>query len=109
MSPKERIEELREELHQHNYLYYVKDKPKISDYEFDQKLKDLEKLEEEYPEYADENSPTKRVGGQVTKNFKTVQHNERMYSLSNSYSKKDLEDWLKRIKKSVSYRISFTC
>jgi len=109
MSPKERIEHLRKDLHRHNYLYYVKDKPEISDYEFDQKLKQLEKLEEEHPEYKDENSPTKRVGGQVTKNFKTVQHNERMYSLSNSYSKEDLEDWLKRMKKSVSDRISFTC
>jgi len=109
MSPKEQIEHLRKDLHRHNYLYYVKDMPEISDYEFDQKLKDLEKLEEKHPEYADENSPTKRVGGQVTKNFKTVQHNERMYSLSNSYSKEDLEDWLKRMKKSVSDRISFTC
>jgi len=109
MSPKERIEQLSEELRQHNYLYYVMDKPEISDYEFDQKLKALEKLEEEYPEHADENSPTKRVGGQITKNFETVQHNERMYSLSNSYSKEDLKDWLKRIKKSISDSISFTC
>lgn len=109
MSPKERIEHLRKELHHHNYLYYVSDNPEISDYEFDQKLKELEKLEEEHPEFMDENSPTKRVGGQVTKNFKTVQHNERMYSLSNSYSKEDLEDWLNRIKKSVSDDINFTC
>jgi DNA ligase (NAD+) len=109
MSPKERIEQLSEELHHHNYLYYVKDEPEISDYEFDQKLKTLEKLENDYPQYADENSPTKRVGGQITKNFETVQHNERMYSLSNSYSKEDLNDWLKRIKKSISDNISFTC
>jgi DNA ligase (NAD+) len=109
MSPKERIDQLSEELRQHNYLYYVMDKPEISDYEFDQKLKALEKLEEEFPEHADENSPTKRVGGQITKNFETVQHNERMYSLSNSYSKEDLKDWLKRIKKSISDNINFTC
>lgn len=109
MSPKEHIETLRAELHHHNYLYYVKDEPEISDYEFDQKLKELEKLEAEYPEFSDGNSPTKRVGGQITKNFKTVQHNKRMYSLSNSYSKEDLEDWLKRIKKGISDDINFTC
>lgn len=109
MDIKERIEELRKELHHHNYLYYVKDKPEISDYEFDQKLKELEQLENKYPEYADENSPTKRVGGQVTKNFKTVKHNERMYSLSNSYSKEDMEDWLKRIRKTIAEKITFTC
>jgi DNA ligase (NAD+) len=109
MVAKERIEELRKELHHHNYLYYVEDKPEISDYEFDQKLKELEELEAKHPEYADDNSPTKRVGGQVTKNFETVRHNERMYSLSNSYSKEDLEDWLKRIRKTIAEDIDFTC
>lgn len=109
MSAKDKIETLRKELHHHNYLYYVMDKPEISDFEFDQKLKKLEKLEEEYPEHFDENSPTRRVGGQVTKNFETVKHNERMYSLSNSYSKEDLEDWLKRIRKTISEDITFTC
>jgi DNA ligase (NAD+) len=109
MGAKERIKELSKELHHHNYLYYVLDQPEISDYQFDQKLKELEALENEHPEYADENSPTKRVGGQVTKNFKTVKHNERMYSLSNSYSKEDMEDWLKRIRKIISEDITFTC
>ncbi len=109
MGVKERIEALRKELHHHNFLYYVKDQPEISDYEFDQKLKELEELEREHPEFFDENSPTQRVGGQVTKTFKTVRHQERMYSLSNSYSKEDMEDWLKRIRKIVSEDISFTC
>ncbi len=109
MDVKKKIETLRDELHKHNYQYYVLDKPEISDYEFDQKLKNLEQLEENHPEYFDKNSPTQRVGGQVTKNFDTVKHNERMYSLSNSYSKTDLEDWVKRIKKSIKEDINFTC
>ena len=93
------ILQLREELNQHNYNYYVLDKPTISDYEFDLKLKQLQDLEHKYPEYFDENSPTQRVGGTITKNFKTVQHDYRMYSLDNSYSKEDLIEWEKRIQK----------
>ena len=93
------ILQLREELNQHNYNYYVLDKPTISDYEFDLKLKQLQDLENKYPEYFDENSPTQRVGGTITKNFKTVQHDYRMYSLDNSYSKEDLIEWEKRIQK----------
>ncbi|MBW4964547.1 NAD-dependent DNA ligase LigA, partial [Sulfitobacter sp. CW3] len=86
---------------QHNYNYYVLDKPEISDYDFDQKLKQLQDLETENPEFYDANSPTLRVGGQVTKNFDTTTHDYRMYSLDNSYSKEDLEDWEKRIMKMV--------
>ena len=93
------ILQLREELNQHNYNYYVLDKPTISDLEFDLKLKQLQDLEHRYPEYFDENSPTQRVGGAITKNFKTVQHDYRMYSLDNSYSKEDLIEWEKRIQK----------
>jgi DNA ligase (NAD+) len=93
------ILQLREELNQHNYNYYVLDKPTISDYEFDLKLKQLQDLEQQYPEYFDENSPSQRVGGTITKNFKTVQHDYRMYSLDNSYSKEDLIEWEKRIQK----------
>jgi DNA ligase (NAD+) len=93
------ILQLREELNQHNYNYYVFDKPTISDLEFDLKLKQLQDLEHRYPEYFDENSPTQRVGGAITKNFKTVQHDYRMYSLDNSYSKEDLIEWEKRIQK----------
>ncbi|WP_324719474.1 NAD-dependent DNA ligase LigA [Salinimicrobium sp. HB62] len=109
MKPGEKISALRKELHHHNHLYYVLDKPEISDYEFDQKLKELQELEEKHPEFYDENSPTLRVGGAVTKNFATVVHEHRMYSLDNSYSKEDLENWEKRIVKQVDGEVNFTC
>lgn len=110
MEIKTEIEQLRNELNQHNYNYYVLDNPTISDYEFDQKLKELQDLEKKYPEFFDENSPTVRVGGTITKNFKTIPHEFRMYSLDNSYSKEDLEDWEKRIIKALgSDNIQFTC
>ena len=103
------ILKLREELRQHNYNYYVLDDPTISDFEFDSILKELQKLEADHPEYNDPNSPTQRVGGEVTKDFKTIQHDFRMYSLDNSYSKEDLLDWEKRIKKMVDGDLQFTC
>lgn len=110
MDIKSKIEQLRNDLNQHNYNYYVLDTPTISDYDFDQQLKELQDLERKYPEYFDENSPTVRVGGSITKNFKTITHEYRMYSLDNSYSKEDLEDWEKRIIKSLgSNQIAFTC
>lgn len=93
------IEKLREELHTHNYNYYALDEPTISDFEFDQKLKELERLELEHPEFYDENSPTQRVGGVIVKNFETVAHRYRMYSLDNSYSKEDLLEWEQRIQR----------
>ena len=86
MEIKEKISELRASLHEHNYLYYIKDAPVISDFEFDQMLNSLLELEQEYPEFFDANSPTQRVGGGVTKNFKTQLHRHPMYSLSNTYS-----------------------
>lgn len=95
----QRIEELREELHQHNYNYYVLDEPTISDFEFDDKLKELQELEAAHPEFYDPHSPTLRVGGEITKNFPTVQHQFRMYSLDNSYDFNDLQDWHTRISK----------
>ncbi|MGC4130261.1 MAG: NAD-dependent DNA ligase LigA [Bergeyella sp.] len=97
----QKIEELREELHQHNYNYYILDEPSISDFEFDAKLKELQQLEAENPQFADPNSPTLRVGGGITKNFPTVQHQFRMYSLDNSYDFEDLEDWENRILKTI--------
>ncbi|MDY8138276.1 NAD-dependent DNA ligase LigA [Aquimarina sp. 2201CG5-10] len=109
MNIEQKINQLREELRQHNYNYYVLDAPTISDYEFDIRLKELQKLEEEHPEFYDANSPTLRVGGEVTKNFETVVHEQRMYSLDNSYSKEDLLDWEKRIKKLVDGDVSYTC
>ncbi|SDZ86953.1 NAD-dependent DNA ligase LigA [Psychroflexus halocasei] len=109
MDIKTKIEQLREELHKHNYLYYVQDQPELSDYEFDMKLKELQDLEEKHPEFYDANSPTLRVGGEVTKNFPTVVHDYRMYSLSNSYSKEDLLEWETRLKKQIEGEISYVC
>ncbi len=103
----QKIEDLRTELHQHNYSYYTLDEPTISDYEFDQKLKELQELELQFPEYYDPNSPTLRVGGEITKNFPTVQHQFRMYSLDNSYDFNDLEDWEKRLQKAIDSPIEF--
>ncbi|WP_196891566.1 NAD-dependent DNA ligase LigA [Aureivirga marina] len=106
----QKIEKLRKELNEHNYKYYVLDASEISDYEFDIKLKELEKLEEEHPEFFDPNSPSQRVGGQITKNFETVTHKERMYSLDNSYSKEDVMDWEKRLHKLTgAENIEYTC
>ncbi|MEI6865934.1 NAD-dependent DNA ligase LigA [Flavicella sp.] len=103
------IKDLRKELEKHNYSYYIKDDAMISDYEFDVLLKKLSDLEGKYPQYFDENSPTQRVGGTVTKNFETVVHKNRMYSLDNSYSLDDLLDWEKRIKKIIEGPIEYTC
>lgn len=110
MDIQQKIDALRDELRKHNYNYYVLDNPTISDYEFDIKLKELQKLEESHPEFYDATSPTLRIGGEVTKNFETVQHEHRMYSLDNSYSKEDLEDWEKRIQRILGdVEVEFTC
>ena len=104
------IDALKEELRMHNYKYYVLDEPSISDYDFDLKLKKLQELEAAYPEFKDPNSPTQRVGGEVTKNFNTVVHNNRMYSLDNSYSKEDILDWEKRIQRILGdVQLEYTC
>lgn len=104
------ITNLREELNQHNYNYYVLDTPTISDFEFDAKLKQLQELEEQNPQFFDENSPTQRVGGTITKNFETVVHDYRMYSLDNSYSKEDLVDWENRVQKVLgNVALQYTC
>ena len=99
MDIQQTIQALREELNLHNHNYYVLDHPTISDFEFDQKLKQLQELENQNPQFFDENSPTQRVGGSITKNFQTVTHDYRMYSLDNSYSKEDLIDWENRLQK----------
>ena len=109
MDIKEQILQLRDELSQHNYNYYVLDAPSISDFEFDTKLKQLQALETAHPQYYDASSPTLRVGGEVTKNFETVVHAQRMYSLDNSYSKEDLMDWETRLRKMVDGPIEYTC
>ena len=109
-SEQERIIQLREELREHNYRYYVLDQPVISDYEFDMKLKELVKLEAEHPEFYDPNSPSQRVGGEVTKKFNTVGHKNRMYSLDNSYSHEEVLDWQKRVQKLLGREdVEYTC
>ncbi|WP_411768873.1 NAD-dependent DNA ligase LigA [Winogradskyella sp. A3E31] len=109
MITEEYINGLRDELRQHNYNYYILDNPTISDFDFDQKLKELQAIEAAHPEFYDANSPTQRVGGTITKNFETIVHDHRMYSLDNSYSKDDLLDWEKRIKKMVDGEVQYTC
>jgi len=109
MDIKQQIKNLRDELREHNYSYYVLDKPTISDFEFDVKLKQLQELEAKHPEFYDANSPSLRVGGEITKNFETVVHEYRMYSLDNSYSKEDLLDWETRIKKMIDGKVQYTC
>lgn len=104
-----RITELSIELRKHNHLYYVKDSPIISDYEFDMLLEELQKLEEEFPEFADDNSPTKRVGGALTKKFETVIHKYPMLSLSNSYNREELIDFDERVQKLAGQKVEYTC
>ncbi|NQX91926.1 MAG: NAD-dependent DNA ligase LigA, partial [Flavobacteriales bacterium] len=103
----ERLKELEAELHQHNHNYYVLHNPTISDQEFDVLLKELEQLEEKYPEQSSPNSPTKRVGGDLTDKFEKVQHQYPMLSLSNSYSLEDIEDWEKRAEKTLESEVEF--
>ena len=110
MTIKERIEQLREQLHRYNYAYYIEDKSLVTDLAFDQLLKELQALEQANPQYNDPNSPTQRVGGNITKNFPTVVHAERMYSLDNTYSPQELGDWIKRIEKRLGTPVNdFTC
>lgn len=110
MDIEEKISALRRELREHNYNYYVLDKPVISDYEFDMKLKQLRQWEEAHPEFYDPTSPTQRVGGEVTKQFNTVSHDFPMYSLENSYSREEVLDWEKRIHRILGVQeLSFSC
>ncbi|MGB1448235.1 MAG: NAD-dependent DNA ligase LigA [Flavobacteriaceae bacterium] len=110
MKVEERIDQLRDQLHRYNHAYYNEDRSVVSDFEFDQLLKELQQLEQAHPEYYDANSPTLRVGGGVTKNFPTLVHAQRMYSLDNTYSPEELTDWIKRIEKLNEGPIDdFTC
>lgn len=106
---KETIEILRHELEEYNYQYYVLSNPTISDYEFDMKLKELEKLEAEFPQFFDPNSPTQRVGSDLNLEFVQVKHQYPMLSLSNSYSEAELVDFDQRIKKLIDEPYEFAC
>lgn len=96
-----RIAELSREIEHHNHLYYVEAAPVISDHAFDRLLKELEELEVRFPDLADPNSPTKRVGGDITKNFPVVPHRYPMLSLSNSYSREEVAEFVARVEKAV--------
>ncbi len=106
---KEHILSLREEIDQHNYDYYVLSSPKISDFDFDSKLKELQSLEEKYPEYFDPNSPTQRVGSDINKNFEQVEHQYPMLSLANTYSESEVTDFYNRIQKALNEPFEIVC
>ncbi len=106
---KERIESLVKELNEHNYKYYVLAQPVISDFEFDKKLEDLTLLEKEYPEYLDLESPTRKVGGDITKEFQTVKHKWPMLSLGNTYNEQDLKDFDERVRKAIGSNFEYVC
>jgi len=109
MMPKDRIEELRRILHEHNYNYYVLSQPVITDFEFDQLLKELSDLEVQFPEFADPNSPTMRVGSDINKNFKQVKHRYPMLSLQNTYSEGEVADFYNRVKKGLNEEFEIVC
>ena len=109
MTPKERIDWLRAELHRHNYNYYVMNAPEITDKEFDDLMHELQDLEKEHPEYADENSPTMRVGSDLNKNFTQVAHKYPMLSLGNTYSESEVTDFYERVKKALNEDFEICC
>ena len=106
---KERIDVLVKELNQHNYDYYVLARPVISDFEFDKKLEELATLEQQYPEYLDPDSPTAKVGGDITKEFQTIRHKWPMLSLGNTYNEQDLKDFDERIRKAIGDNFEYVC
>ncbi len=109
MTPKEEIQKLTDEVNQHNYNYYMLDNPTISDYDFDILLARLVDLEKQYPEYALPDSPTQRVGGTVTKQFRTVRHIYPMLSLGNTYSEADLQEFNRRVESLVHDNLEYVC
>lgn len=110
MNPEKEIINLRNEIHKHTHLYYVEDAPIISDYEFDILLNKLVDFENKFPNFFDPNSPTQRVGGKVSKNFQSIEHDFPMYSLDNSYSKEDLENFHNRVLKKISNKdLNYLC
>lgn len=109
MTVKEEIDQLRAELHQHNYNYYVLSAPVISDKEFDDMMRHLQELEKAHPEYADPNSPTMRVGSDINKNFTQVTHKYPMLSLGNTYSESEVSEFYERVKKSLNEEFEICC
>ncbi|GAA3988289.1 NAD-dependent DNA ligase LigA [Mucilaginibacter dorajii] len=106
---KQQIQELTAELKQHNYNYYVLAMPTIADFDFDQKLEQLNQLEKEFPELAEPDSPTQRVGGFITKEFVTVKHRWPMLSLGNTYNEQELVEFDQRIRKAIGDNFEYVC
>ncbi|MCF8236392.1 MAG: NAD-dependent DNA ligase LigA [Bacteroidales bacterium] len=106
---RQRIEQLRKELEEHNYRYYVLSQPTISDYQFDKMMEELMELEKQFPEFEDLNSPSQRVGGDITKEFETVKHKYPMLSLANTYSEQEVTDFDKRVKKIIGEGVEYVC
>lgn len=109
MSPEERIKELRELLHLHNHNYYVLNNPTISDFEFDALMRELQQLENENPLLFDANSPTQRVGSDITKEFRQVVHKYPMLSLGNTYSKAEVADFYERVRRALNEDFEICC
>ena len=109
MTEIERIDQLREELHRHNYNYYVLNAPEITDQEFDKLMRELQDLEEKHPEHRDENSPSMRVGSDINKNFTQVVHKYPMLSLANTYSETEVTEFYDRVKKSLNEDFEICC
>jgi len=105
---KKRVEKLREEIEYHNHLYYVLDQPEISDAQYDRLMKELEKLEEQHPEFRSPNSPTQRVGATPLEAFKIVRHTFPMLSLANAFDESEAKDFDKRVKKFLGYSAEIT-
>ena len=109
MTEVERINQLREELHAHNYNYYVLNSPEISDREFDQLMRELQDLEAKHPECYDENSPTMRVGSDINKNFTQIEHKYPMLSLGNTYSEGEVTEFYERVRKALNEEFEICC
>ncbi|RLD67665.1 MAG: DNA ligase (NAD(+)) LigA [Bacteroidetes bacterium] len=105
----DKIQLLSQELKEHNHRYYVLDQPSISDFDFDARLRELQELENQFPEFAADDSPTKRVGGEISKEFKTVKHRYAMLSLGNTYSYEDLVDFDTRVRKTIGDDFEYVC
>lgn len=109
LEAQKRIDSLRKELNHHNYLYYVLSQPEITDFEYDLMMQELDSLEKKFPEFADVNSPSQRVGSDITKEFEQVEHKYPMLSLGNTYSVEELRDFDGRVRKAIGEGFQYVC
>src|SRR5690606_783029 len=105
----EKIAKLTQELNEYNYQYYVLAHSVVSDYDIDMKLKELEALEAQYPQFKDPNSPTEKVGGDITHKFNTIKHRWPMLSLGNTYNEQELREFDERVRKAVGDSVQYVC